>query len=133
MAFTLIRVLFGSALLLFGAIQLGTSAWLVAQGVETEGKVTSAVDYRLAYAPVIDFTTLDGRHLRADSRIRPRVRGAEDSSVRQDFAKVYYDPSTPNLAILADAADLWIWPGVVLLLGLVVSALGPLARALWGD
>jgi len=133
MALTLIRILLGAALLLFGAMQLATSAWLVAQGVATEGTVTSAVDYGLGYAPVVSFTTLDGRPLHADSRIRPKLRSIDSVGVRQDFAKLYYDPSRPSLAILDDPGDLWIWPGVVLLLGLMISALGPLARAVWGD
>ena len=129
----MIRILLGAALLLFGALQLGISSWLVTQGVATEGTVTSAVDYGLGYAPVVDFTTLDGRPHRADSRIRPKLRGIDSVGIRQDFARLYYDPSLPSLAILDDPGDLWIWPGVVLLLGLMVSALGPLARAVWGD
>lgn len=133
MALSVIRVLIGAALLMFGAVQLGISAWLVTQGVETEGKVTSTVDYGLGFAPVLDFTTLDGRHLTAGSRIRPKLRGVDGATFRRDFAKLHYDPSTPSLAILADPADLWIWPGSILLFGILVSALGPLARRMWGD
>lgn len=133
MALTMIRVLIGAALLLLGAAQLGVSAWLVTQGLQTEGKVTAAVDYGLGYAPVLDFTTLDGHHLTTDSRIRPKLRRTDGTNVRLDFARLHYDPALPSLAILADPADLWIWPGTVLLLGMMVSALGPLARRMWGD
>lgn len=133
MALTLIRVLIGSALVMFGAFQLGETVWLVRYGVQTEGAVAMTVDYRLAYAPIIDFDTLDGHHIHTPSRLRPKMRGINDTNFRLDFTRLYYDPSTPSRAVLADPADLWIWPGALFLFGVMVSALGPLARRIWGD
>jgi hypothetical protein len=129
----LLRVLIGGALLILGGAQLATSAWLVNKGVLTEGTVSSNVDYGIGYAPVIDYKTPDGRYVRIESRIRPKTRGIDGEVVRLDFAKLHYDPQTPSLAILDDPADMWIWPGTLLVVGVMIVALGPLARLVWGD
>lgn len=128
----MIRIIIGAALLIFGAVQLGTSIWLTAKGIQTEGMVSSYVNHPVGYAPVVDYTTAEGRRVRFESRMRPSVETLAADS-RMQSVKLYYDPSNPEFALLADPSDMWVWPGSIFFFGMVVTAIGPLARLMWGD
>lgn len=129
----ILRVIIGIVLLLYGGAQLGLSAWLAVRGVQTDAVASSYVDYGVAYAPVVDYTTREGRRVRFESRPRPTMGKVALSENRTQFIRVYYDPQTPDLALLADSSDMWVWPGTLFVIGVLTSFAGVIARLVWDD
>lgn len=129
----IVRVIIGAMMLLYGGSQLGLSTWLAVRGVQTDAVASSYVDYGVAYAPVVDYTTRDGRRLRFESRLRPTMGKVTLAENRTQFIRVYYDPDTPDLALLAESSDMWVWPGTLFLFGILTSFVGVIARLVWDD
>lgn len=107
--FTMLGLLFGLPPLL----QLGSHA-------RAEGSV---VDYRrsgdTAY-PIVQFSTPDGRRWEFEDRV-----GSDPPQFSlEQKVDVRYDPSNPRNAFVNTFVNLWLLPGIFLLVGVVFACIG---------
>lgn len=111
-------VLLGIVLLLFGWRWHARTQAYVARSVETVGRVVEVVsqtetrggERRTLYYPVVEFIASSGQTIRFQDRTGsnpPAYRGGETVQVR-------YDPRTPQDAMIASWANLWL-PSTILL------------------
>lgn len=112
------RSVLGLGLALYSMTQIGQSVWLVTHGMRAPARTVSVASYGPLHAPVVEFAA-DGGSFRIVGRLQPSVSVTGERILARPQA-VWYDPGEPRLALVDDAAELWLRPWAVLLIGLAL-------------
>lgn len=113
-------------LLCAGAVYGLKNLWFVKNGNSAAGTVTRLERVVLqgsghqgeAYAPVVEFTAAGGRNVTFTHRISGHINPGPTQDVIPPYQKgdnvtVLYDPQNPEDATLYDPLSLWLFPGAL--------------------
>ena len=94
--------------------------WQAAQGVVTRNSDTTTRQNRTVSAPVVKFTTMDGRQMVFTSSVRTSWRSYQPG----DFVRVTYNPNLPDEAEIASFTYVLLTPLTFLAFGIIFAGLG---------
>jgi hypothetical protein len=132
LAFVLAFVGAGAGVAWLGCVMGLKSRQLVSGGRRTTGRVVdlqgdSSSDGGTVYYPIVEFSDARGSKL----RVKGSVGSAPAAFKLKEQVPVYYDPAHPEGAQIGTFGQLWLFPCILIGMGVVFITIG-LATAVFG-